>query len=81
MRLHAKIGLKTFAVIIRKKELAERDRSLNSRDVAWDYLLQRPRHENNLVPQTLRRSSSLGHNPSRPPSSSQILVPALSPPE
>jgi hypothetical protein len=36
MRLHAKIGLKTFAVVIRKEELAERDPTLNAHDVAWD---------------------------------------------
>jgi len=43
LRMHPKIGLKTFAVVIRKKELAERDAALNARDVAWDYLLQRLR--------------------------------------
>lgn len=43
MRLHPKLGFKTFAVVIRKDELRERDPDLSPRDVAWDYLLQRLR--------------------------------------
>lgn len=43
MRLHPKIGLQTFAVVIRKDELLLRNPDLSPRDVAWDYLLQRLR--------------------------------------
>lgn len=43
MRLQAKLGFKTFAVVIRKAELAELRPELSPRDVAWDYLLQRLR--------------------------------------
>lgn len=45
MRLHAKIGLRTFAVVVRKKEMVEHDSALNARDVAWDYMLQRLRNQ------------------------------------
>jgi hypothetical protein len=41
MRLHHKIGLRTFAVVIEKARLAERRPDLSPRDVAWEYLLQR----------------------------------------
>jgi hypothetical protein len=44
MRLHAKIGLQTFAVVIRTPELVAERPELNARDVAWDYLLQRLRN-------------------------------------
>jgi Protein of unknown function (DUF3800) len=43
MRLHAKLGFHTFAVVIRKAELSEDRPELSARDVAWDYLLQRLR--------------------------------------
>lgn len=43
MRLHPKLGFKTFAVVIDKTELEKRPEALNPRDVAWDYLLQRLR--------------------------------------
>jgi Protein of unknown function (DUF3800) len=43
MRLHAKLGFHTFAVVVRKAELAEDRPELSPRDVAWDYLLQRLR--------------------------------------
>jgi hypothetical protein len=44
MRLHSKIGAQTFAVVVRKRELTAARPELNSRDVAWDYLLQRLRN-------------------------------------
>jgi hypothetical protein len=44
MRLHHKLGLSTFAIVIRKRELAAARPELNARDVAWDYLLQRLRN-------------------------------------
>lgn len=50
MRLHGKIGLRTFAVLIRKNEAAEHDPDLNSRDVAWDYMLQRLRNQSEQKP-------------------------------
>lgn len=41
MRLHPKIGLQTFAVLIDKAKLGERRPGIGPRDVAWEYLLQR----------------------------------------
>jgi hypothetical protein len=50
MRLHSKIGFRTFAVVIRKRELRDHDAGLNCRDVAWDYMLQRLRNQSELKP-------------------------------
>jgi hypothetical protein len=50
MRLHAKLGVSTFAVVIRKRELAAARPELNARDVAWDYLLQRLRNATETPP-------------------------------
>jgi hypothetical protein len=50
MRLHSKIGLRTFAVVIRKREMGEHNADLNCRDVAWDYMLQRLRNQTELKP-------------------------------
>ena len=50
MRLHSKIGLRTFAVVIRKREMHEHKPELNCRDVAWDYMLQRLRNQSELKP-------------------------------
>lgn len=41
MRLHSKIGLQTFAVVIDKTKLTTQRPGLDPRDVAWEYLLQR----------------------------------------
>jgi hypothetical protein len=41
MRLHHKIGLKTFAVLIHKERLRARRPDADPREVAWEYLLQR----------------------------------------
>jgi Protein of unknown function (DUF3800) len=41
MRLHHKIGLQTFAVLIDKEKLREKRPTADPRDVAWEYLLQR----------------------------------------
>lgn len=41
MRLHSKLELQTFAVVIRKDKLLSRHSPPNPRDVAWEYLLQR----------------------------------------
>jgi Protein of unknown function (DUF3800) len=50
MRLHAKLGLRTFAVVIRKQELTQHDPALNARDVAWDFMLQRLRNQTEKPP-------------------------------
>jgi hypothetical protein len=50
MRLHHKLGLRTFAVVIRKEELAAQRPELSARDVAWDYLFQRLRNATALQP-------------------------------
>lgn len=50
MRLHAKLGLSTFAVVVRKRELAAHHQELNARDVAWDYLFQRLQNATVLPP-------------------------------
>jgi len=50
MRLHSKLGLRTFAVVIRKREMTEHNPELNCRDVAWDYLLQRLRNQTEKPP-------------------------------
>lgn len=50
MRLHAKIGLRTFAVLIRKREMAEHNPDFNCRDVAWDFMLQRLRNQSEQKP-------------------------------
>jgi hypothetical protein len=49
MRLHAKIGAQTFAILIRQRELALRG-TQNPRDVAWEYLLQRLERFTNRPP-------------------------------
>jgi len=41
MGLQEKLELSTFAVVIRKDVMAARGSTVNSRDVAWEYLLQR----------------------------------------
>ena len=41
MRLQPKLGLRAFAVVIRKASLRERRSGIDPRDVAWEYLLQR----------------------------------------
>jgi hypothetical protein len=41
MRLHSKLGLQTFAVVIEKKKLREKRPEVDPRDVGWEYLLQR----------------------------------------
>lgn len=41
MRLHAKLDLQTFAVVIDKARLAGSQPARDPADVAWDYLLQR----------------------------------------
>jgi hypothetical protein len=41
MRLHHKIGLQTFAVLIDKEKLRKQRPTADPRDVAWEYLLQR----------------------------------------
>jgi len=41
MRLQEKLGLKTFAVVIRKEQLEKYYPELNARVIAWEYLLQR----------------------------------------
>jgi hypothetical protein len=41
MRLQEKLELQTFAVVIRKAELAQRRHGADPRDVAWEYLIQR----------------------------------------
>lgn len=41
MRLMPKLDLKVFAVLIRKRELAARDPSLDPRETCWEYALQR----------------------------------------
>lgn len=50
MRLHHKLGLSTFAIVIRKRELAAARSELNARDVAWDYLFQRLRNVTEAQP-------------------------------
>jgi Protein of unknown function (DUF3800) len=50
MRLHSKIGLQTFAVLIDKAKLEERRPGLSPRDVAWEYLLQRLERASNGPP-------------------------------
>jgi Protein of unknown function (DUF3800) len=50
MRLHTKIGLQTFAVLIDKVKLAERRPGVSPRDVAWEYLLQRLERASNSPP-------------------------------
>jgi hypothetical protein len=41
MRLQAKLGLHSFAVVVDKAGLTERKPGTDPRDVAWEYLLQR----------------------------------------
>ena len=42
MRLHPKIGLRTFAVVIDKEEAIDKyATSRPTSDIAWEYLLQR----------------------------------------
>jgi len=41
MRLQAKLGLKCFAIMIRKNVMEARGLTLNPRHVAWEYLIQR----------------------------------------
>ncbi|MDQ2911742.1 MAG: DUF3800 domain-containing protein [Chloroflexota bacterium] len=41
MRIQPKLDLRTFAVVIDKPRLAQRDPALNSAEVAWEYLIQR----------------------------------------
>jgi Protein of unknown function (DUF3800) len=50
MRLHAKIGLQTFAVLIDKAKLEAEKPGTNPRDVAWEYLLQRLERASNNPP-------------------------------
>jgi hypothetical protein len=50
MRLHPKIGLRTFAVLIDKEKLYERRPAADPRDVAWEYLLQRLERASNGPP-------------------------------
>jgi len=50
MRLHAKLGLQTFAVVIDKAKLEQQRPGLNPRDVAWEYLLQRLERASNGEP-------------------------------
>jgi hypothetical protein len=50
MRLHHKIGLRTFAVLIDKGRLRERRPEADPRDVAWEYLLQRLERLSELPP-------------------------------
>jgi len=41
MRLQAKLGLKCFAIVIRKNVMEQRSLRQNPRHVAWEYLIQR----------------------------------------
>jgi hypothetical protein len=41
MRLQPKLELNTFAIVIDKERLRERDPALNPREVSWEFLLQR----------------------------------------
>lgn len=41
MRLQAKLGLRTYAIVIRKKEYALRGVATDPRHVAWEYFIQR----------------------------------------
>ena len=41
MRLQAKLEVKAFAVVIRKNVMDSRGLTLNPRDTAWEYLIQR----------------------------------------
>lgn len=41
MRLQPKLGLRTFAIVVRKHKLAAKGITVNARDLAWEYLLQR----------------------------------------
>jgi hypothetical protein len=41
LRLQAKLGLSTFAVVIRKDRMALKGLTVDPREVAWEYLLQR----------------------------------------
>jgi hypothetical protein len=50
MRLHHKLGLRTFAIVIDKEKLADRRPGVNPRDVAWEYLLQRLERASELPP-------------------------------
>jgi Protein of unknown function (DUF3800) len=50
MRLHHKVGLRTFAVLIDKQKLSEQRPAADPRDVAWEYLLQRLERASELPP-------------------------------
>jgi Protein of unknown function (DUF3800) len=45
MRLHSKLGLRTFAVVIDKPRLSARSPDADPREVAWEYMLQRLRNQ------------------------------------
>jgi hypothetical protein len=50
MRLHSKIGLQTFAVLIEGRKPEARRPGLNPGDVGWEYLLQRLERATNNPP-------------------------------
>lgn len=50
MRLHPKIGLQTFGVVIDKTKLEVQKPGVSPRDVAWEYLLQRLERISNNPP-------------------------------
>jgi hypothetical protein len=41
MRLQPKLGLSTFAIVMKKASLAEKRADVDPRDVGWEYMLQR----------------------------------------
>lgn len=62
LRLHGKIGLNTFAVLIRKPELEIKLPGANPRDTAWDYMLQRLERLTTKSNQTLVLTHDEGEN-------------------
>ena len=41
MRVQAELGLQTYAIVVNKQELVDRDRGEDAREVAWEFLVQR----------------------------------------
>jgi hypothetical protein len=41
LRTQAELGLQTYAIVVNKQELVDRERDEDAREVAWEFLLQR----------------------------------------